>query len=108
MPGICNQVLADTVAARELAARSRPITKLRAICDRTARNLMPGDPVKLTWTDPDIAGLIFRIADVDRGTLADGKVAIDLISDNFYVWRNAAPQNVDLGNLGVDTRRLEW
>jgi hypothetical protein len=108
MPGICNQVLADTVAARELAARSRPITKLRAICDRTARNLMPGDPVKLTWTDPDIAGLIFRIADVDRGTLADGKVAIDLISDNSYVWRNAAPQNVDLGNLGVDTRRLEW
>jgi hypothetical protein len=98
MNGVCYQSLADAIAARELAARSRPITKCRAICDRTMRDLMPGDAVKLTWSDPDIAGAIFRVADIDRGTPADGKVAVDLISDYFYVWRNQAPQPIGIGN----------
>lgn len=91
MPGITEQDLADNIAGRELAANCRPLIKLRAICDRSTLALNPGDPVRLYWTDPDISGLVFRVASPNRGTLKDGKVAIDLIQDYFYIYRSRTP-----------------
>ncbi len=88
MPGVCTQALANALAARELAARSRPITKCRAVVDRTFANTMPGDPVRVTWPEYGLDGRVFRVASVVRGELANGKIALDLIEDFFYVWRN--------------------
>jgi hypothetical protein len=102
MPGVCYKELADAIAGRELAARSRPVIKMRAIVDRSFIRVMQGDAVKVTWTDPDIQGLIFRVANVDRGTLGDGNIALDLIQDYFYVHRNQPPKQVDLGKLGTE------
>jgi hypothetical protein len=91
-PGVTHLTLAENLAARELAARSRPIIRMRAIVDRSFIRVMRGDAVKVTWTDPDIGSLIFRVADVDRGTLDDGKIALDLIQDYFYVYRGRIPE----------------
>ncbi len=88
MPGVCTQALANELAARELAARSRPIAKCRAVVDRTFAGTMPGDPIRVTWPEYGIDGRVFRVAAVNRGTLANGKIALDLIEDFFYVWRN--------------------
>lgn len=100
----CNRAaLANQLAGRELAARSRRIVKCRAMCGRWARDLMRGDAVKLTWQNPDVAGEVFRVADVERGTLEDGAVAVDLISDYFFTWRGQAPVPGSFGEgLGLD------
>lgn len=102
MPGVTHAALAATIAHRELAWRSRPMMKCRAICDRSKINLRPGMAVKLTWQKPDISGIIFRVADVDEGTLTDGRVAVDLIQDASYVFRGRIPEPpapIDTGEI---------
>jgi hypothetical protein len=91
-PMIHYESLARSIANRELAARSRPLIKCRAICGRWAIRLMRGDPVRLTWANPDVSGLVFRVANVERGTLEDGHIAVDLVQDYMYTWRNQTPR----------------
>lgn len=88
---------AAALAARELAARSRPVIKCRAICDRKAVRVVPGQAVRLVYTNPDVAGIVFRVAAVDRGTPEDGAIAIDLVQDASYVWRGGSAQPPDFG-----------
>jgi hypothetical protein len=97
-PGVCYQSLAKAIAVRELAARSRPLMKMRAIVDRSFVRVSHGDAVKVTWSNPDISGLVFRVANVERGTLEDGKIALDLIQDYYYIWRNQTPKPTGFGN----------
>jgi hypothetical protein len=97
MPGVCEEALAKNLAGRELAARSRPIIKCRAIVGRDFLRVVRGQAVKVTWSNPDIADLIFRVANVERGTLEDGKIALDLVSDYFYTFRNLPPVNPHFG-----------
>lgn len=98
--GVSHQALADALAGRELMARCRPLIRVRAYVDRSFLSTTRGDVVKLVWTDPDINGLIFRVADVDRGPLDSNEIALDLVQDYFYVWRNQIPQPAGLGDYG--------
>lgn len=91
-PGVCYETLAQLIAKRETAARSRPLIKMRVYVGREFLRVAQGDAVKVTWTNPDIAGLVFRVANVEHGTLEDGRIALDLIQDYFYVHRNQPPQ----------------
>lgn len=91
-PGVTTEALASRLAWRELAATSRPIMKCRAIVDRSFVRVAPGDAVKVTWSSPDLSNVVFRVAAVDRGTLADGRIGLDLIQDYFYVYRQIPPQ----------------
>lgn len=84
MPGVCNAALAEEIASRELSIRSRPVIKCRAIADRTFRNVVVGDVVALVWPDDNIDGLLFRVANAERGTLENGEVALDLLQDFFF------------------------
>jgi hypothetical protein len=103
MLGITEPALAASIAARELAARSRPIIKCSALVSRDILRHGVGDAIKLTWSNPDISGLVFRIAAMDRGTLTDRKIRVDLISDFYYSWRQQTAVAVDwhhhLGDL---------
>lgn len=94
--------LAKRLAERELAARDRPIVKLRAYCGRETLALRPGDPVKLVHKNPDIDGVIFRVANAEYGTLENGMVALDLISDAHRVWGNHVPPPLPGVNLDID------
>ena len=91
IPGCCNEFTAALLAARELAAQSRPIAKCSAIVNREFYNVCPGDVVSVTWPEANISGMMFRVAAVDRGTLANGAIRLDLIQDYFYQWRNNNP-----------------
>lgn len=99
--GCCDPENAKRLAERELAARSRPVLKCRALVMRSLLRVNPGDAVRLTWGAPDIAGAIMRVAGVNRGTLEDGAIALDLISDVNYVWRNRTPLPPDFGSVGL-------
>ncbi len=100
MPGVCTEVLARAMAARELAANSRPLMRLRVEGDRTLMGAFPGMPVKVTWNKPDISGLIFRVGTVDLGSLEDGKVILDLVQDYYFTFRNQAPQHPPGSTVG--------
>lgn len=102
MPGVCYESLAKGIANRELGWRSRPLMKLRAVVDRSFLSVVRGDAVKVTWSNPDIAGLVFRVGDVNRGDLENGRITLDLVQDASYVWRGQAPKKPDLGGIGID------
>jgi hypothetical protein len=102
MPGVTSQSLANAIIAREGAAICRPTMKCSVLVDRSFLRTNIGDAVKVTWDQPDIPGLVFRVAAVDRGMLADNKIRLDLIQDYFYVWRNLPPKSGDFGDLGDD------
>jgi hypothetical protein len=90
-PGVCNQELANNIAARELAARSRPLMKCRAIVNRSFYTVCPGDAVRVSWPEWGLSNVVFRVGAVDRGSLENGQIALDLIQDYFYVWRFTQP-----------------
>lgn len=91
--GCCTASLAASLAARELAARSRPLIKCRAIVGAEFLRVTPGDVVKVTWRHPGISGLFFRVVAVDRGMLLDSTIALSLVQDFNYVWRNLPPRS---------------
>lgn len=92
MPGVCTLQLAETIAARELAALSRPLQAMRIMVHRSFIRLRYGDAVKVTLRLPDIAGLVFRVVGIDHGELGAGRIALNLVQDSFYVWRNQPPR----------------
>jgi hypothetical protein len=92
MRGITNAEQAHRVAARELAWRGAPSMKCHALLDRSFVDLEIGEPVKVSWTGPDIADVVFRVASKDLGKLDDGKIAVDLVQDQNFVYRQIPPQ----------------
>lgn len=97
-PGICERAQAVNTAARELYARSVPLMKMRVhVSSDEFADVLQGDAVKVTLPRPPINGY-FRVADVDRGTLTDGKIALDLITDtSSYVHRGLNPRPTHSG-----------
>lgn len=85
---------AKKLAARELAARSKPMLRCRAEVDRSAWNVRVGDAVRLTWPDLNCSNLVMRVAAESRSTHNSNTVLLDLIQDYFYVYRGAVVQTV--------------
>lgn len=86
-PGVCDPANALAIANRELYVRTRPIAKCKAIFDRSAIRLNPGDAIIVNFPKYNISNMVFRVAKAPRGTLMDGKMTYDLIQDPYYVWR---------------------
>ena len=81
-PGVCNIALANTLATRELAIASRPITVVQATVERSLFALTYGDAVRVNWTGA-LTGKNFRVLDIDYGQLADGAIRLSLVEDIF-------------------------
>ncbi len=101
-PGCCTQALANTLAARDLAALSRPLMKCRAIVNRSFLRLFPGDVVKLNWPEASISNIVMRVVGIGRGTLESGTMPVDLVQDYFYVYRNRPP----VSSIGIPLQNL--
>lgn len=85
--GCCTQELADVLAARELDAESRPLTKCSAIVARDLfENTCPGDVVWLSWPEYGV-NLLMRVGNVDRMGRDDNTIKLDLIQEYFTVRR---------------------
>lgn len=87
--GCCTSLIAQKLVAREQLAQSRPITRLTAIVNRSFYTTNPGDVVAINWPEYGWSGMLFRVARVSRGTLADGRIKLDLIQEYFNISRGS-------------------
>lgn len=94
MPGVHTQANANAIAQRELEARSRPISRCRAVVSRDFYDTLPGDVVKVTWPEYGIDGRAFRVADVSRGEADSNQITLMLIED-FYAYRGTFAGGLD-------------
>ena len=82
-PGIGHSELAGRVAMRELKARSTPFATLTVELNRNIWEAHPGMPLKISWNKLGLSSLICRVLEIDRGTIADGKMTLKLAEDVF-------------------------
>lgn len=81
--GIASQDLAARVAQRELQATSVPLKRIQVKFDRTAYQLVPGGLFVLNFPDLGINSMVFRVGEVNYGTLTDGSILVTAIQDVF-------------------------
>lgn len=82
-PGITRVPLASRVAQRDLASVSTPLARVRLSANREAWDLIPGDVFRLTWPEYGVTDAVFRVLEVNRGTLQNGAISIDAVEDVF-------------------------
>lgn len=81
--GLPTADLAYRVAVRDLQALSAPLATVQLRVNRTGVQLIPGGVFKLSWSALGLRGVIFRIGEIDYGTLTDGAITITAIEDVF-------------------------
>lgn len=82
-PGLSNAQLAARVASRDLRATSIPLKRLQVKLDRTAYKLLPGGLFVLNFPAYGVAGVVFRVGEVDFGTLTEGSIKVTALEDVF-------------------------
>ena len=83
-PGITKSGLAQRVALRDLIAASTPLASLKLRVNREAWDLIPGkDVIVVNWDKLGIVQLVCRVLKVDRGTLQDGSILLEVAEDVF-------------------------
>jgi len=81
--GITNLSLATNVAVRDLSASAAMLSKLTIKVSRKAYNLVPGDVFVFKWPKLGIEQMVFRVGEVNYGTLNDSTITIDAIEDVY-------------------------
>lgn len=72
--GISKPGVAQNVAERSLRALSGSTARCRAISNRKAASLSPGDVVKVSWAKYGISQAIVRVTRITGGSLEDGRI----------------------------------
>lgn len=93
-PGIPNSSLAGRVAKRDLRVKSAPMAKLNITANRQAYSLKRGDVFRYSNTRLGLVEVVFRVVEIDRGELTDGRITLDAVEDVFALDSNSyvAPQ----------------
>lgn len=81
--GIRTASLASRVALRDLSTVSTPLAKLEVTTNRVLWDKNVGDVVSFSWPDYGIALAPYRIISIDKGTIRDGKIDVQLVEDIF-------------------------
>lgn len=92
-PGIPNAGLANRVAMRDLMAASTPVSRATLKVNRKAWNLMPGAVFRLTWPAYDVDDVVYRVTSINKGTLSDGTISVEIVEDIFSM-----PSNTYIGD----------
>lgn len=82
-PGVKDASLANKIAWRELAVMAYPIAKVNLRVNRNAFSLTPGATFKLSWTRLGISEIVFRVANINYGTLDKGEISVYAVQDIF-------------------------
>jgi hypothetical protein len=94
-PGVSNGALARRLAMRDLLAVATPLSRVKLTANRSAWSVIPGGVIRLTWPAFGIADVVFRVLEVNRGTLQDGTITIECVEDVFGL-----PTNTYVGGQG--------
>lgn len=87
--GIRSANIAKRVAMRDLLALSTPLARVKLTVNRKAWGVLPGDVFRLTWPDYGISDVVYRVLEVNKGTLQNGEIVIDAVEDIFGLPTNA-------------------
>lgn len=81
--GIRDPNLAMRVAERDLGTMSAPLAKVSLTVNRVLFDKERGDEIAFTWPLLGITRLPMRIIDIDKGSMLDGVIRVELIEDVF-------------------------
>lgn len=82
-PEIAAENLALRVGARDLQAASTPLSRFRLTVNRRTFDLRPGRQFRLQYPAEGIGDMVCLLADIDYGTLTDGRVRLVAVQDVF-------------------------
>lgn len=74
---------AKIMAQTKMLSSGYPLASIEIICNRHGYSLAIGDVIKVNWPPYGITEQVFRINDIDYGTLTSGKIKITAIEDVF-------------------------
>ena len=83
--GIPDATLASRVALRELRQLATPLARAEILCTREVWDLNIGDAFRFQWPPLGVEDMVMRVADVDYGTLTDGRITLTVVQDVFRV-----------------------
>lgn len=108
-PGVRSSRLAKRLAARDLRVLSNPLAMCKAVINREAWGIVPGDVVKVTWPEHGMSDVLMRVTDVDYGATGDSSIKVNLIEDVFGLDASAYYDPPDSGWLteDIEARPLE-
>lgn len=82
-PALPTMALATRVALRDLKTSTAGIARATIVCNREAYGLLPGDVFAFRWLEEGIDLMPMRIANIDYGSITDGRITIDCVQDVF-------------------------
>lgn len=83
MPGVYVSETANIIAAREGSELNVPLFQCEFEANRTIQSLRPGDCFILSWPEYGLTGSVMRIRKFDAGELANGKIGVMCVQDEF-------------------------
>ena len=81
LPGLWNRTLCERVAARETAAASSLLQRIKLTVDRRWWGIKRGEVLALSWRRKGVQRMPVRVLEVDEGTRTDGALALTLVQD---------------------------
>lgn len=87
--GLSNPTTANKVMWRELRVLSTPLATITLKVNRKAFNLYGGAVFKWIGTTYGVAGMVFRVTEVDSGILTSNEVIIKAVQDVFSLGATA-------------------
>lgn len=75
--------LAQRLGARDLAAKSQPLCRVRLQVDRSAYGTLPGQVLRWSDSKLGIVDMPMRVLEVDYGNLTSGAIRLTLAEDVF-------------------------
>lgn len=80
--GVGDADAANMLATREFRALAVPLMRATIRANRGTYDFKVGTPFRLAWAD-DLEETVFRVLEIDYGTLGDGKITIKAVEDQF-------------------------
>lgn len=81
--GVHTPRLAKKLAIRNLRVASSPLAKMTRTCNRVLWNHVKGDMVKITDPIIGITNAPYRIAKIEKGSMLEREITVELIEDVF-------------------------
>ncbi len=82
-PGVPTAELASRVAKRDLRGSSPKLRRFSLTFDRRADKLTPGGVVRIQDLPRNVPDMVLRIATIDYGSNADGRIKVQAVQDVF-------------------------
>lgn len=81
--GAGTATVAQKIGDREALRLTRPRRQGTLVCDRTAWDWAPGDTFTIQHTQSRMVSLVARAAEIEKGSIEDGRVTITWLEDLF-------------------------